>query len=132
MAARGLTQVEITQVWEQKEALPTTKTMPKPRSLQRRGSPSPDSRGVDVSHADDGNGTQAEDRDRDTNAQSHRSAHAGGDDSDDDFGPGGGGGKNEFDTDDLGNAGGEALGAVKLPDWMQVSGVCAQCCWHTT
>lgn len=41
-----------------------------------------------------------------------------GDDSDDDYGPDGG--KNAFATDELGNAGGEALGAVKLPDWMQV------------
>ena len=29
---------------------------------------------------------------------------------------------NNFKTDDLGNAGGEALGAVKMPDWMSVEG----------
>jgi phospholipid-transporting ATPase len=30
--------------------------------------------------------------------------------------------KNTFRTDELGNAGGEALGAVKMPDWMNVEG----------
>ena len=93
-------------MWDQKDALPTTKEMPKPRSLQR---PDPEVLSVDQSGA--GMPAAQEDRDRRTNGRRF-------DDSDDDYGPGGG--KNDFETDELGNAGGEALGAVKLPDWMQV------------
>jgi hypothetical protein len=101
-------------VWDQKDALPTTKELPKPKSLQRRGR---DRQGEDESdEADVGSGWKRGEMDE---PGPKRAVEYKGGESDDDYGMEGG--KNDFETDELGNAGGEALGAVKLPDWMQVS-----------